>query len=265
MEVRDAQTLFAGANYYKGGIDNDDGPLTARAVEIIEANGKYDWSGWSRSRRMIAAAQAVLKAQGFQPGLIDGYYGHNTREALNAFQHKLIRGRSEFIERKPVVPVAASSVWPRQAQMTSFYGPAGAPECTAGKVDLPFPFIIAWNKSERIARFSCHRKVEAALTTIFRETYAHYGENRMDALGLTLFGGCYNFRTMRAGSSLSTHAWGVAVDLDPERNQLRWGRDRAAFAKPDYDPFWAIVEAQGATSLGRVANMDWMHFQFASL
>ncbi len=61
------------------------------------------------------------------------------------------------------------------------------------------------------------------------------------------------------------HAWGIAVDLDPERNPLRWGRDRASFAASAYEPFWTIVEAAGAPSLGRACNRDWMHFQFGRL
>ena len=87
----------------------------------------------------------------------------------------------------------------------------------------------------------------------------------MVRLGLDLFGGCFNYRPMRGGTALSMHSWGIAYDGDPERNQLRWGRDRAEFAKPAFDPFWAIVEAHGAVSLGRARNYDWMHFQFANL
>jgi hypothetical protein len=70
---------------------------------------------------------------------------------------------------------------------------------------------------------------------------------------------------MRGGTALSMHAWGIAVDLDPINNQLRWGKDRASFARPEYLPFWKIVEAHGATSLGRAKNYDWMHFQFATI
>ena len=91
------------------------------------------------------------------------------------------------------------------------------------------------------------------------------GEERFRALRLDRFGGCYNYRPMRGGSALSTHAWGAAVDLDPERNQLTWGADKAAFAAPEYEAFWQIVEAHGAVSLGRSRNRDWMHFQFARL
>jgi len=116
-----------------------------------------------------------------------------------------------------------------------------------------------------VKTFRCHEKVATPLTTIYREAAKHYGEKEFRKLGLDLFGGCYNYRNMRGGTSLSTHAYGVAVDHDPERNQLRWGKDRAEFAKPVYDPFWAIVEAQGAVSLGRARNYDWMHFQFARL
>jgi hypothetical protein len=157
--------------------------------------------------------------------------------------------------------------WPKQstADLTKFFGPAGSPACTAGSVMLPFPFVIAWDTSQRITRISCHQKVVAPLTAIYAQAAAHYGEKRFRQLRLDRFGGCYNFRKMRGGSRLSTHAWGIAVDHDPERNQLKWGPDRAAFAAPDYEGFWRIVEAQGAVSLGRARGFDFMHFQFARL
>ncbi|MFA1625236.1 M15 family metallopeptidase [Rhizobium mongolense] len=132
-------------------------------------------------------------------------------------------------------------------------------------VDLAYPMKIAWDKSQVIRRFRCHAKVEAPLKRIFQKTLAHYGAADVSRLALDIFGGCYNYRPMRGGKSWSMHAFGIAVDLDPENNQLKWGRDRAKFAKPEYVPFWNIVESEGAVSLGRVANRDFMHFQFARL
>lgn len=155
--------------------------------------------------------------------------------------------------------------WPTQAEVRKFFGEPGSPACTSGKVDLPFPMYIAWDTDTTIKRFSCHAKVADALERIFKATLKHYGAGDLHKLGLDLFGGCYNYRKMRGGDSWSMHSWGIAVDLDPSNNQLRWGSDRARFARPEYVPFWNIVEAEGAVSLGRARNYDWMHFQFARL
>ena len=70
---------------------------------------------------------------------------------------------------------------------------------------------------------------------------------------------------MRGGTQYSMHSWGIAIDFDPERNQLNWGRDRARLAAADCVPFWDIWEAEGWVSLGRARNFDWMHVQAARL
>jgi hypothetical protein len=93
----------------------------------------------------------------------------------------------------------------------------------------------------------------------------HYGPDKVRQLGLDLFGGCLNVRKMRGGSAWSMHSWGIAFDFDPDRNQLKWGRDRAVFARPEYQKWWELWEEEGAVSLGRARNFDWMHVQFASL
>ena len=266
MQVRDIQGLLARANYYSGAIDGDLGPQTRRGIEIVGRNGGHDWSGWSQKRRMVAAGQAILAAMGYEPGAIDGLFGHNTREALTAFQTEQATGARPVIERAAQrSEPTASVVWPRQADMERVFGRRGSSEATAGQCDLPFPFVIAWNTTQRVSRFACHRKVAGTFTRVFADAARHYGEARFRQLRLDRFGGCFNDRAMRGGTRPSTHSYGAAVDLDPENNQLRWGRDRAAFARSDYDAFWSIVEAAGLVPLGRVANMDWMHFQAARL
>lgn len=192
----------------------------------------------------------------------DGLFGPaSTAATLEAAQD----GRLTVQDAPVTAPSAIAALFPRQADMVEFYGPAGGPDCTAGRVDLPMPFVLAWDLNTKITRFSCHKKLASPMTAIFRDAYAHYGAQRFADLRLNWFGGCYNFRAMRGGVSLSTHAWGVAVDIDPERNQLRWGKDRAALAGADYAAWWGIVESHGAVSLGRAKNFDWMHFQFARL
>ena len=125
--------------------------------------------------------------------------------------------------------------------------------------------VIAWNKRQTIRRFSCHEKLAQPLTNIFRQTLTHYGQADIERLQLNVFGGCFNFRKKRGGDTLSTHAHGAAVDLNPEQNQLRWGADRAQFAKAEYEPFWNIVMAHGGTPAGYAWGKDWMHVQFARL
>lgn len=208
--------------------------------------------------QFVRHVQAQLQARGLYSGKIDGDPGPVTMAAL-----------ARALSNDPILsvpePADLGVTYPTQAKMVDFYGAAGGKDCTAGTVVLPFEFPLAWDDSQKIKRFSCHTRVAQPLTSIFREAVAHYGETQFRELRLDRFGGCYNYRKMRNGSALSMHAWGVAVDLDPENNQLKWGRDKATFAKPDYDAWWKIVEDHGAVSLGRARNYDWMHFQFARL
>ena len=104
-----------------------------------------------------------------------------------------------------------------------------------------------------------------SLYRVLNKVLSAYGENEIHRLGLDLFGGCLNVRKKRGGSQMSTHSWGIAVDYDPSHNKLRWGMDRARFAKPEYLEWWKIWESEGWVSLGRQRNFDWMHIQAAKV
>lgn len=271
MKKSDIQMLMAAVGWYSGAIDGDDGPKTwagvARAEKLQGTNYRDAPSRWSKRRRLIGAGQAALTVLGFEPGIIDGYAGHNTAEALTMWRSEKA-GVSASLDRNPISggrSHRSQECYPRQRDMPAFYGPAGGPQCTSGKVDLAYPMVISWNKRQTIRRFSCHEKLAQPLTGIFAETLKHYGQADIERLNLNVFGGCFNHRKKRGGSTLSTHAYGAAVDLNPEANQLRWGADRAQFARPEYAPFWNIVMAHGGTPAGYAWGKDWMHFQFARL
>ena len=156
-----------------------------------------------------------------------------------------------------------SNNWPSQdyKSMVKFYGNVGENQTS---IVLPYTMKLDWDLKTSIKKMTCHEKVAPSLIRIFTKIKDTYGDD-ISKLHLDLFGGCLNVRKKRGGSTWSIHSWGAAVDLSPDRNQLKWGKDKAEFAKPVYDKFWKIVEDEGWTSLGRKCNFDWMHFQSANL
>jgi hypothetical protein len=109
-----------------------------------------------------------------------------------------------------------------------------------------------------------HRKCSDSLLRILGAIKDHYGSQAaIDAARMHLFGGVYNFRLMRGGSSLSIHSWGAAIDLDPERNGLGVKYNAAKGMMPA--PVIAAFEKEGWTWGGRWKRPDAMHFQAADV
>jgi hypothetical protein len=128
-------------------------------------------------------------------------------------------------------------------------------------IALPFPMRLAWDKNTVIRKMRCHRLVAQNFSNVFSEILQVYGLAKIQELGIDLYGGCFNFRAMRGGSDYSRHSWGVAIDLDPERNQLKETSATARFARAEYKPMIDIFYKHGFESLGREKNYDFMHFQ----
>lgn len=158
-----------------------------------------------------------------------------------------------------------SSIWPTEREVLSGHSIFGQPGDTGSLVSIPLPYALkpSWSPDTELTSITCHRLIAAPLLRIFQRTLEHYGLERIRELRLDIYGGCFNNRAIRGGSRPSLHAWGIAVDLDPERNTLYMSAPKAEFSGREYDAFWSIVEKEGAFSLGRERNYDWMHFQFA--
>lgn len=130
------------------------------------------------------------------------------------------------------------------------------------QIICPFPLIISWDKTVRVQKLTCHKKIAAPLTNVLNDLLAHYGKDKLHSLGIDLYGGLYNFRKMRGSTTRwSRHAWAIAIDLDPERNQLRESRETARFARPEYKPMIEIFYKHGFVGYGPEKDYDWMHFE----
>jgi hypothetical protein len=128
-------------------------------------------------------------------------------------------------------------------------------------IKLPYPMRLAWDKKTTINKMRCHKLVAEDFIAVFEDILKHYGLEKIKELGIDLFGGCFNFRAMRGGSDYSRHSWGIAIDLDPERNQLKTPYSKSQFAKPEYAKLHEIFEKHGFENLGKVKGYDAMHFE----
>ena len=231
-----------------------------------------DFEHWIQSR---------LTSHGFPVGPIDGVIGDKTTAAIKAFQSRngiLPSGKADeatvaalrSTSAGPVIrPIGEDqpaptikSVWPRQADVSAFYGAVGTSQTS---IAIPFDMWLAWDKSVRVRKMTLHTKVAASAERVLQAVAGLYSAQERKTIGLDLFGGSLNVRKMRGGSAWSMHSWGIAIDFDPERNQLKWDHTRARLAKPDAIPFWLEWEKEGWVSLGRARDFDHMHVQAARL
>lgn len=266
-KVRVLQTFLNRANFKAGKVDGDFGSKTTaavgRAIKSLGGAAPEGWQNWPSTRLLAVGIQIVAQLNGIQSGKIDGYWGPVTDYAYSALQYLLEHEEAPPQWRDQEPSSANPHGWPRekpQSELVAFYGSAASNQIL---VDLPYTHKLAWDLRTTVNRTTCHKKVADSLQRVLGRVLAHFGEDGIEELHLNRYGGCFNDRTKRGGSTKSTHAWGIALDYDPDRNRLNWGRDRAAFARPEYDAWWKIWEKEGWVSLGRTRNFDWMHVQAA--
>lgn len=238
--------------------------LKAADVYLRKTVQPHDLADWTSDRLMIAIEQAYYNSLKIEAGHIDGLVGEDTRQARRIFANPAeATWRDDLADpaqNASVDPVPKQ--WPRQSGVESFFGKPGA---NLVRLSLSFPFRLAWDPTTTVQAAMVNAKCKDAFAAIWQKTHEHYTYAGLRTLRLDLFGGCFNIRKMRGGSAMSMHSYGIAWDIDPERNQLKWPRSRANLDGPEYDAFWKIVEAEGGVSLGRARDFDWMHFQFARL
>ncbi len=143
-------------------------------------------------------------------------------------------------------------------------------------VDVPFTLRIA-GTDKTTKRITCHKRVArqtvAALTAVWNyarlEVKKQAGYNRttqeydnlthayLAERGLDIYGGCYCYRNVRGGSTLSYHAYAAADDWDPQHNPLgKVGR----IAKTCM--WWVrIWQAHGFVWGGSFSRKDGMHVE----
>lgn len=116
---------------------------------------------------------------------------------------------------------------------------------------LPFPMLYAYNTATIVKRILCHKLMVPVFDKTFKDILSVALQDKCKE-----YGGCYVFRDKRTGARLSTHSWGIAVDINPRTNQLG--------TKGNMDMgIVEIFQSNGFKWGGEWKRPDPMHFQFA--
>jgi hypothetical protein len=146
--------------------------------------------------------------------------------------------------------------WPFSTRegLREFYGEPGD-EGNLVTIEFPYPMFY---DGKRVTKSRCHKKVAASLLRILTAIGERGAGTREIMEPAEDYGGIFNFRNKRGGTSLSVHSWGAAIDLDADDNTFR-------------DP-WPLVAdmplevmeefaKEGWQSAGAFWGYDSMHFE----
>lgn len=262
MNTFEAQTWLKELGFPPGPIDGIWGSNTQTAARNFLVSRKVKVP--PRGTLLVAVEQQVMKeVGGINVGVVDGIVGPVTRAARNKW---LVKDWRSVVDKPQQgdsrFPNLVKTVWPLESKMREFYGAPGTGHVS---LELPFPMVIAWDTKATIRRFTIHNKCHDSAKRVYTAVLVHYGYDEIKRLGLDMFGGCFNDRVKRGGSSLSTHAYAAAIDTDPVNNALRASKATARMARPEYAAWWDAWSAEGWLSLGKARDYDWMHVQAARL
>lgn len=181
---------------------------------------------------------------------VDGIAGKNTWAAI--------------AKALGVNTTTTSTNLPTQAQVrkgTSIFGKAGD---ESNLVNIKPPYQLYYC-GKPVKTIRVHKAIAERVEAALKEILDYYGIEAIKQLGLDQYSGSYNYRKSTGSSSLSMHAWGIALDFAAEKNAYSMKKPQASLSIPACEMWWKIWEKHGAVSLGRELGYDWMHLQFCRL
>jgi len=152
------------------------------------------------------------------------------------------------------------------AAKVAFYGDPRGPhgvnarwfDANVVRVKPPFQMTYAGQPIKTIA---FHKKAADALAAALQTIWlaCDKDQKKINACGLSEFGGSFAYRLIRGSSALSNHSFAIAIDIAPSGNPL--GAVKGKMPRFAVDAFKAQGFRWGGDYRGR---KDWMHFEAVS-
>lgn len=257
ISPRVIQAYLQTQGLYSGKLDGLLGHGSKTAMRQLLIAHNISPVSWDDERLLIGVQQQMFIEGGVDRsmvGPVDGFAGPMFRAAFERWQ--------DFQRIAPVwsPPMQTRSVWPKQANVEQVFGKPGA---NLVSLKLPYPLKIEWSPGQVLKSLQVNKVCATSLEEVLLDVRSAYTEQERSTLGLDVYSGGFTIRPMKSSSRLSMHAYGIAFDFFSQQNQYRWTQAQAAFARPEYEPWWKCWEDRGWVSLGRERDFDWMHVQAA--
>ncbi len=193
---------------------------------------------------MSEAVQIIKRIQHIVGVEADGVIGKMTRAAI-----------AEYVGESSL------PLYPSKAQIRSncsIFGVAG--QVPLVSITPPYQLYYA---GQRVESIRVHERVAHGVELALKRVLSHYGAQRVRELGLDVYDGSYNNRSVRGGTASSMHAWGIALDFNAARNGNSMRGKDALFTAPKYDFWWLAWLSVGARPFGLFNDRDYMHVDFS--
>lgn len=246
-------------------LDMDFGPKTRAALLVADKR---------HSTKIIArlrdARERYERHKGYRANLWGSLVNRwNKAEATARLWNRDFPIHTEAAKDSPP-PIEAPSIitLPRESDsnLNRFYGTAKSGGGDMDWFEFPVDDMVLYSEGGTGLKdrdgngrdeHRCHKLIIANLEAALMEIYNTLGEDQFKKEGWHIFGGCFNYRRKTSGGSLSTHSWGIAIDINPDKNG--WKYYGTSFSDTAID----IMEKYGFLSAGRAWGHDYMHFQAA--
>lgn len=141
----------------------------------------------------------------FAPRLVvDGFWGSRSQATCRDYLRAMMPTNHPF-------PKA------NQTAIQRFYGKPGD---EGALVSIAFPFPMFYD-GKLVKTSRVHEKCAESLLRVLTKVGKSYGQQRGVMEEAEDYGGIYNFRLKRGGTSYSMHAYGAAIDQDADDNTFR--------------------------------------------
>ncbi len=119
---------------------------------------------------------------------------------------------------------------------------------------FPFYLCIDWSSSDVARNFRAHKLVGPAIVDAYEAIGGYKGVSWLRMNSFDRYGGTHMFRKMGHENALSTHSWGIAIDVNPHLGH---------YGKPSKQPEFIvdIFKERGFIWGGDFKITDAMHFQ----
>jgi len=196
------------------------------------------------NKQQITAMQQRIHDKFDKNLIVDGFWGQRSIVACQSYLRSLM---------------PSPNPWPRsdQGSLNKFYGKAGD---ESNLVSITFPFPMYYD-GKLVKTTRVNKRCSASLLRVLTAISDKYHGNKEVIEEAEDYGGCFNFRLKRGGSSYSLHAFGAAIDLDADDNTFKDSWPMIA------DMPLEIMEEfakEGWLSAGAFWGYDGMHFQATS-